>query len=115
MLLAAFSIRGFGMLACVLRVLLGLDRVLLTLGVVVLAVRLGSGAMGTSPRTRDVPPLCCVRLSCCFLLLVGKFRRTQLMASIVSVRSGYCVISERGCRIIGRLDCSIRQSRALRQ
>jgi hypothetical protein len=50
MLLAAFSIRGFGMLVCALRVLLGLGRVLLTLGVVVLAVRLGSGAMGLRRR-----------------------------------------------------------------
>jgi hypothetical protein len=46
MLLVAFSIRGFGMLACVLRVLLGLGGVLLTLHMVVLAVRLGGGAMG---------------------------------------------------------------------
>lgn len=44
--MVAFGIRGLGMLSCVLRVLLGLGRVLLSLGVVVPVVRLGGGAMG---------------------------------------------------------------------
>jgi hypothetical protein len=44
--LVAFGIRDLGMLTCVLRILLGLGRVLLTLGVVIPAVRLGGGAMG---------------------------------------------------------------------
>ncbi len=34
------------MLVCILRVLLGLGRVLLTLAMLVLAVRVGSGTMG---------------------------------------------------------------------
>jgi len=38
------------MLICVLRVLLGFDSVLLTLGMVILAVRLGSGTMGLCRR-----------------------------------------------------------------
>jgi hypothetical protein len=45
-LLSTFAVRRLGMLACVLRVLLGLGGVLLALGMVVLAVRFGNGTMG---------------------------------------------------------------------
>jgi len=48
--LGAFGIRGLGILVCVLRVLLGFDSVLLTLGMVILAVRFGSGTMGLCRR-----------------------------------------------------------------
>jgi len=44
--LGAFGIRRLGMLVCVLGVLLGLSRVLLTLAMIILAVRVGSGAVG---------------------------------------------------------------------
>jgi hypothetical protein len=45
LLLGAFGMRRLGMLVCVLRVLLSLSRMLLTLGVLILAVSVGSGAM----------------------------------------------------------------------
>ncbi len=45
-LLSAFRIRRFGLLVCVLRVLLGLGRMLLALGMVHLAMRLCCGTVG---------------------------------------------------------------------
>jgi hypothetical protein len=50
LLLFAFRMRRLGMLACILCVLLSLGRVLFALGVVILTVRLGSGAMGLRRR-----------------------------------------------------------------
>jgi hypothetical protein len=44
-LLGALGLRGLGMLVCILRVLLGLVRMLLALGVVVAVVSRGCGAM----------------------------------------------------------------------
>ena len=63
------------MIAGVLQMLLGLGGMFLALGMIVLAVRIGGGTMGTSLRTRDVPPLCCVRLSFDFSLLAEEYRR----------------------------------------
>jgi hypothetical protein len=45
LLLGAFAVRRLGMLVCVLGMLLGLGRVLLTLGVVISAMVFGSGPM----------------------------------------------------------------------
>jgi hypothetical protein len=45
LLLGALGLRRLGMLACILRVLLGLVRIFLALDVVILAVSLGSGTM----------------------------------------------------------------------
>jgi hypothetical protein len=50
LLLGAFGIRRLRILVCVLRVLLGFGSVLLTLGMVILGVRLGGGTMGLCRR-----------------------------------------------------------------
>jgi len=65
------------MLVCVLRMLLGLGGVLLALGVVVLAVRFGSSAMGLCCGFVMFCRLIVCVFHSCFLMLADKFRRLQ--------------------------------------
>jgi hypothetical protein len=90
--LGAFGIRRFRMLTRVLRVLLGLGSVLSALGMVILAMSLGRGAMGLC--SHEVPPPCCVRLSCCFLMLADKLRLYAQATSIVAEQSANLVLIE---------------------
>ena len=71
------------MLVCVLRVLLGVSRVLLALGMVVLAVRLGGGKMGLYCGLVMFRYLIVCIFHFDFLMLAEKFRQLARVASIV--------------------------------
>jgi len=72
------------MLACVLRVLLGLGRVLLALGMVVLAVSFGGSTMGFRRGLVMFRRLVVCIFHVDFLILAETFRRPERAASIVA-------------------------------
>ena len=83
-LLGAFRIRGLGLFVCVLRVLLGLGRMLLALGMVVLAVSVGGGAMGLRRGLVMLRSLVVFVFHFDFLILAERFRQAATAASIVA-------------------------------
>ena len=72
------------MLACVLRVLLGLGRVLLALDMVVLTVSFGGGTMGLRRGLVMFRRLVVCIFHVDFLILAETFRQLQRAASIVA-------------------------------
>src|ERR1700759_3483864 len=87
LLLCAFRMRRLGMLVCILGVLLSLVRVLFALGVVILAVRFGSGAMGLR---RSFVMFCRLVVGVFhldFLLLADEYRLGAQATSIAAARS----------------------------
>jgi len=72
------------MLVCVLRVLLGFASVLLTLGMVILGVRLGSGTMGLRRRFVMFRRLIVCVFHLDFSLLAGKYRQPTETTTIVA-------------------------------
>jgi len=83
-LLGAFRIRCLGKLACILRVLLGLGRVLFALGMVVLAVSFGGGTMGLRRGLVMFRRLVVCIFHGDFLVLAETFRQPQRAPSIVA-------------------------------
>ena len=75
------------MLVCILRVLLGLVRVLFALGVVILAVRIGSGTMGLRRGFVMLRRLVVGFFHSDFSCLADKFRLSAQATSIVAARS----------------------------
>jgi hypothetical protein len=86
-LLSAFGVRRLGMLVCILCVLLGLSRVLFALGVVILAVRLGSGAVGLRGSLVMFRRLVVGVFHFDFSLLADKYRLQAQATPIVAARS----------------------------
>lgn len=72
------------MLACVLRVLLGLGRVLLALGMVILAVSFGGGTMRLCRGLVMFRRLVVCVFHVVFLILAEKFRQPERASSIVA-------------------------------
>jgi len=83
------------MLACVLRVLLGLGRVLLALGMVVLAMRFGGGAMRLCRGLVMFRRLVVFVFHVGFLILADEFRQWTRAASIVAKERALVVLIER--------------------
>jgi hypothetical protein len=94
--LGAFGVRRLGILVCVLRVLLGFASVLLTLGMIILAVRVGSGTMGLCRRFVMFRRLIVCVFHFDFSCWPENFGSLQITASIVAEYSANLVLIERG-------------------